>query len=109
RLARVDLLIVTLPVTAEERVAQLLQKLWVLPVDIRLATFGSKLRFRPRNYSYVGSVPVFAVFDKPIADWDLVAKWMVDHVIGGLILLLAAPVMALVAVAIKLDSKGPVL
>ena len=36
-------------------------------------------------------------------------KWLFDHAAGTLILLLAAPVMALVALAIKFDSPGPVL
>ena len=36
----------------------MLKKLWVLPVDIRLAAHSNKLRFRPRAYSYVGGVPV---------------------------------------------------
>ncbi len=50
------------------------------------------------------------VFDKPIADWDSVAKWLFDNVIVALAAArCCAPVMALVALAIKLDSKGPVL
>jgi exopolysaccharide biosynthesis polyprenyl glycosylphosphotransferase len=36
-------------------------------------------------------------------------KWLFDKLVGGLILLLALPVMAVVALAIKLDSRGPVL
>ncbi|MCG3102670.1 sugar transferase, partial [Enterobacter sp. DRP3] len=36
-------------------------------------------------------------------------KWLFDHVVGALALIAALPVMALVAVAIKLDSPGPVL
>src|SRR5437868_14623617 len=36
-------------------------------------------------------------------------KWLFDRVVGGLILLMALPVMALVALAIKLDSPGPIL
>jgi Undecaprenyl-phosphate glucose phosphotransferase len=109
RLARIDLLIVALPITAENRVLQMVRQLWVLPVDIRLSAHTNKLRFRPRTYSFVGTVPFLDVFDKPIAGWDVVSKWMVDHIVGGLILIAAAPVMALVALAIKLDSKGPVL
>ena len=109
RLARIDLLIVALPITAENRVLQMVRQLWVLPVDIRLSAHTNKLRFRPRTYSFVGKVPFLDVFDKPIAGWDVVSKWMVDHIVGSLILLLAAPVMAVVALAIKLDSKGPVL
>ena len=62
----------------------MLKKLWVLPVDIRLAAHANKLQFRPRSYSYIGNVPVLDVFDRPIADWDVVMKWLFDKIIGGL-------------------------
>jgi exopolysaccharide biosynthesis polyprenyl glycosylphosphotransferase len=81
----------------------------VLPVDIRLSAHTNKLRFRPRSYSYLGKVPTLDVFEAPITDWDLVMKWLFDHVVGFIVLLMALPVMALVALAIKLDSPGPVL
>ena len=67
----------------------MLKKLWVLPVDIRLSAHSNKLRFRPRSYSYIGSVPVIDVFDRPIADWDVVMKWLFDKIVGGLALLAA--------------------
>ena len=105
----VDMLIVALPVSAETRVLQLIKKLWVLPVDIRLAAQASKLRFRPRTYSFAGTVPLIDVVDRPITDWDVVLKWLFDKSVATLALLGLAPVMALVALAIKLDSKGPVL
>jgi len=54
-------------------------------------------------------VPVIDVFDRPIADWDVVMKWLFDKLVGGVALLAAAPVMAIIAIAIKLDSRGPVL
>ncbi len=108
RRTRIDLLLVSLPITAEERVLQMVKKLWVLPVDLRLAAHMSRLRFRPRAYSYIGNVPVLDIYDKPITDWNYVSKWLFDRIIGGLLLLAAAPVMALAAIAIKLDSKGPV-
>jgi Undecaprenyl-phosphate glucose phosphotransferase len=109
RHTRVDLVIFSLPISAEARILQMLRKLWVLPVDIRLSAHTNKLRFRPRSYSYIGNVPVIDIFDKPIADWDVVMKWLFDKVVGALALLFVAPIMALVALAIKLDSKGPVL
>ncbi|HKY85587.1 MAG TPA: undecaprenyl-phosphate glucose phosphotransferase [Pseudorhodoplanes sp.] len=109
RRTRVDLVVFSLPISAENRILQMLKKLWVLPIDIRLSAHSNKLRFRPRSYSYIGSVPVIDVFDRPIADWDVVMKWLFDKVVGGLALLAAAPLMAIIAVAIKLDSRGPVL
>jgi Undecaprenyl-phosphate glucose phosphotransferase len=109
RRTRVDLVLFALPISAETRILEMLKKLWVLPVDIRLSAHTNKLRFRPRSYSYIGKVPTLDVFEAPITDWDLVMKWMFDHFVGGIILLLAAPIMALVALAVKLDSPGPVL
>ena len=109
RRTRVDLVLFALPISAETRILEMLKKLWVLPVDIRLSAHTNKLRFRPRSYSYLGKVPTLDVFEAPITDWDLVMKWLFDHVVGALILLLALPVMAMVALAIKLDSPGPVL
>ena len=93
----------------KNRILQMLKKLWVLPVDIRLSAHTNKLRFRPRSYSYIGNVPVLDIFDKPIADWDVVMKWLFDKIVGTLALIVALPVMLVVAIAIKLDSRGPVL
>src|SRR5712691_2225336 len=109
RRTRIDLVIFSLPISAEGRILQMLKKLWVLPVDIRLSAHSNKLRFRPRAYSYIGNVPVLDVFDKPITDWDVVMKWLFDKVVGGLLLLATAPIMLITAIAIKLDSRGPVL
>ncbi len=109
RRTRIDLVIFSLPISAEGRILQMLRKLWVLPVDIRLSAHSNKLRFRPRAYSYLGNVPVLDVFDKPITDWDVVMKWLFDKVVGSLLLIALSPLMLLTALAIKLDSRGPVL
>ncbi|TIM24751.1 MAG: undecaprenyl-phosphate glucose phosphotransferase [Mesorhizobium sp.] len=101
--------IVSLPLTAESRVLQLLKKLWVLPVDIRLSAHSNALQFRPRAYSYIGAVPMLDIFDKPINDWDSVAKRAFDIVFSLIGIVVFSPVMLATAIAIKLDSKGPVL
>jgi Undecaprenyl-phosphate glucose phosphotransferase len=108
RRTRIDLVIFSLPISAETRILQMLKKLWVLPVDIRLAAHNTKLRFRPRAYSYIGGVPVLDVLDKPITDWDVVTKWLFDKIVGSLALLALSPLMLLTAIAIKLDSRGPI-
>jgi hypothetical protein len=70
RRTRVDLVLFALPISAETRILEMLKKLWVLPVDIRLSAHTNKLRFRPRSYSYLGEVPTLDVFEAPITDWD---------------------------------------
>jgi Undecaprenyl-phosphate glucose phosphotransferase len=109
RQTRVDLVIVSMPLSAEKRVLEMLKQLWVLPVDIRLSAHMSKLRFASSAYSYLGDVPLFDVADRPISDWNLVFKWLFDHVVAALSIVLLSPVMIATAIAIKLDSKGPVL
>jgi Undecaprenyl-phosphate glucose phosphotransferase len=108
RKTRIDLVLFALPISAEGRILQMLKKLWVLPVDIRLAAHTNSLRFRPRAYSYLGNVPVLDILDKPITDWDVVMKWLFDKIVGTILLILCSPLMLLTAIAIKLDSRGPV-
>ncbi len=109
RTSRLDLVIVALPLNAEDRLASVAKALSVLPADIKLPAKFTTLRFSPRTYSHVGSVAMIDLYDKPISNWGTVSKWLFDKTVGTLALILLAPVMALVAVAVKLDSRGPVL
>jgi hypothetical protein len=109
RSSRVDLVIFALPITAEKRILTMLRKLCVLPVDIRPAAHANHLRFRPRSYSYVGGLPVLDILDRPIADWNVVIKFVFDKVVGSLALIALSPVLILTALAIKLETPGPVL
>ena len=108
RQTRVDLVIVSMPLSAEKRVLEMLTQLWVLPVDIRLSAHMSKLRFTSKAYSYVGDVPVFDMIDRPISDWNLIFKWLFDKLVALIALIAFSPIMLVTAIAIKLDSKGPV-
>jgi len=109
RLARIDMLIVCIPLRAEQRVLELLKKLWILPVDIRLSAHTDKVRFRNRGASFIGTVPFVDVVAKPIADWDMVAKRTFDLVFATSAIIALFPVMIAAAIAVKLESKGPVL
>jgi Undecaprenyl-phosphate glucose phosphotransferase len=109
RRSRVDLVLVALPVTAEQRLVKVVNKLSVLPVDIKLPARSTQLRFAPRTYSHVGSIAMIDLYDKPITDWGIVTKWAFDKVVAASALLILSPVMAAVALAIRLDSRGPIL
>ena len=104
----VDLVIVSMPLSAEKRVLDMLTQLWVLPVDIRLSAHMSKLKFTHKAYSYVGDIAVFDMADRPISDWNLIFKWVFDKAVALLALILLSPVMVITAIAIKLESRGPV-
>ena len=47
--------------------------------------------------------------ERPLKGWSAVRKMLFDRLAGGTLLLLASPVLLVIAVMIKLDSRGPVL
>jgi len=69
---KIDMLIVSLPITAENRSAAGLEELWVLPVDIRLSAHTNKLRFR-RAPIPISEPCLLDIFDKP--DRRLGFRW----------------------------------
>ena len=106
---RVDLIIVAIPLSAEARLLYILKRLWELPVDIRISGKASSLKFSSKAYTYIGRLPLLAVFDRPLMGWGLFLKNVFDRVIASTAIVVLAPVMLAVAVAIRLESKGPVL
>jgi Undecaprenyl-phosphate glucose phosphotransferase len=109
RIAHVDMLIVTIPIKAERRLLEFLKQLWVLPVDIRLSAHTASLDFRDRASSFIEGVPFVDVVDKPVADWDAIVKRALDLLVATIALILLSPIMLATAIAIRLDSPGPVL
>ncbi|HET7060310.1 MAG TPA: sugar transferase [Candidatus Saccharimonadales bacterium] len=74
-------------------------------------------RFVPGNSElFVGNievdlfqaVPVIAVHQTALVGWGRIVKRLMDIGLGGLMLLLASPFMLLIALSIKLTSRGPV-
>lgn len=57
----------------------------------------------------VGRQNLLQIMEPPLAAWDREIKRFADIVVAILALFLAAPLLMLVALAIKLESKGPVL
>jgi Undecaprenyl-phosphate glucose phosphotransferase len=109
RIAHVDMVIVTIPINAEGRLLEVLRKLWVLPVDIRLSAHTEGLDFRDRTASsWIGAMPFVDVVEKPLADWDAIVKRLMDLLFTSIALILLSPVMLVTALAIRLDSPGPI-
>jgi Undecaprenyl-phosphate glucose phosphotransferase len=105
----VDLIVLTMPPRAEDRILHILAPLWVLPVDIRLAPHDGKLGLRPRSYRWLGELALLDLFDRPMRVRDAVFKRGFDLCMGLALTLLALPVMGAIALAIRLDSPGPIL
>jgi Undecaprenyl-phosphate glucose phosphotransferase len=105
----IDEVIVALPLDAERRLKALFDKLKLIAIDLRLSVEPVTERFQVRGISYVGDVPVLEIADRPLKHWRAVIKWIEDKVLAAILLILLGPLMAIVALLIKLDSPGPML
>ncbi|HVH76649.1 MAG TPA: undecaprenyl-phosphate glucose phosphotransferase [Stellaceae bacterium] len=109
RRTAIDEVIVALPLNAETRLRQLFDKLKLLPVDLRLSAEPMAEAFPVRGLTYLADVPVLEIMERPLKNWNAITKWIEDKLLGGILLLLSLPLMAVVAALVKFDSKGPVL
>ena len=105
----VNLIIVAIPLSAETRMLHILKRLWELPVDIRISGAAGKLKLSRQAYTYLGNLPLLSAFERPLSGWDQVMKSLVDRAIALAAIIGLSPVMLAVALAVKWESKGPVI
>jgi Undecaprenyl-phosphate glucose phosphotransferase len=108
RLAPVDEIVIALPLEAESRIRSLCDKMKALAVDVRLSLEPLTDTFRVRRLGYVADVPVLQVVNRPLKNWSGLAKVLEDKLLGIFLSVMATPLMLLIAILIKLDSRGPV-
>jgi Undecaprenyl-phosphate glucose phosphotransferase len=109
RAHEVDLIIVAIPMSAEQRLLQILKRLWELPVDIRVSGQAAVLKLSPRAYTYLGELPLLAIFDRPLNGWNQFLKDTMDRAIALVAIIGLTPVMLVVAAAVRLESNGPII
>lgn len=106
----IDDVIIALPWHEDDRIMAVVAKLRELTVNVYLLSdlvgFRTKFRSPP---SHFGDLPILQVVDKPMAGWDGAIKAAEDYILAPFILILAAPLLLLIALAVKLDSPGPLL
>jgi Undecaprenyl-phosphate glucose phosphotransferase len=105
----VDDVIIALPWSADEAIMRLVAMLRELPVNVYLSSdlIGFQLPFRSCP-DHFGTTPLVEVIGRPLEGWGVLRKAALDYSLGILLTILVLPIMAAIALAIKLDSRGPV-
>ncbi|RMO91597.1 Undecaprenyl-phosphate galactosephosphotransferase [Pseudomonas syringae pv. philadelphi] len=106
---KVTQVLVALPWTAENRMDYIIRELRRLPVNVLLVPDMIAFRHTHNRITEVARLPMFNASEVPLNGWSPFIKRAEDIVLSSLALLALSPVMLLVALAIKLDSPGPVL
>jgi Undecaprenyl-phosphate glucose phosphotransferase len=106
----VDDVVIALPWSADEQIVTMMAKLRELPVNVYLGAdlIGFRLPFR-QPPDHFGDLPLVEVMGRPLAGWGGLRKAALDYGLGLTLTVLLLPFMALIALAIKLDSGGAML
>lgn len=108
----VDRVIVAVPTGAQARVRQVIANLRPLPNEISLLLEDELVpadAISPQHTAPISDLPLARVSGIPRHLGRAIVKRSLDLLIGSLALLIALPIMFLVALAIRLDSPGPIL
>jgi Undecaprenyl-phosphate glucose phosphotransferase len=104
----VDRVVIAVPPKAQGRVRQLIERLSVLPNQIMLLLEDVAPGQRAA-LERIAEAPLAPVCGPPAHRPRAFVKRAEDLLIGSVALVLTLPVMAVIALAIKLDSPGPIL
>jgi Undecaprenyl-phosphate glucose phosphotransferase len=107
---KVDDVVICLPWSADDKIMEIMAALRELPVNVYLASdlIGFRLGLK-KPPDHFDQMPMVEVMGRPLAGWGGLQKALLDYVLGTIILILTLPLMLLIAIAVKLDSPGPVL
>lgn len=109
RSRRCDDVLVSLPWSAEERIRDIVQRLNVLPVCVRLAPDLVSFGYPAAQSGHYAGLSVLNVIRNPLRDWYRLLKAAEDRLLSAILLTVLAPAMMCIALLVRLESPGPVL
>jgi putative colanic acid biosynthesis UDP-glucose lipid carrier transferase len=106
---KVDLIYVAMPMASQPRILKLLDQVCDTTASVYFAPDIFLFDLIQARMDTVGGLPVLAVCETPFYGVNGIVKRASDMVLAALILVLISPVMAAIAIGVKLSSPGPVL
>jgi len=106
---QLDQVILALPQIRQDRLEYIADTLSAASIDLCVLpreTLELKTGYR---VNFLGSLPVFAIWQQPIRDVDGIVKEMLDRGLAVVALILLSPILLFTCLAIRLESKGPIL
>ena len=105
----VDQVWISLPHSEEKTIREVINALDGSPVEIRYVPDIFEYQLMHHSLSEVAGVPVVNISYSAIDGVNKILKAVEDYVLASVLLIFASPLMALIAIGVKLTSSGPVL
>jgi putative colanic acid biosysnthesis UDP-glucose lipid carrier transferase len=108
REGRIDIVYIGLPLRAESRISELLEALADTTATVYLTADFATYDLLSARWHQIGNVPLVSIHDSPFSGPAAWLKRLEDVVLGSMILALIALPMLLIALGVKITSRGPV-
>jgi exopolysaccharide biosynthesis polyprenyl glycosylphosphotransferase len=100
---------IALPVYAYDRINLVMYELEKLPVRIKVVPDYFSLAIVQAKADVLGGIPIIGLREPVIEGLPRLTKRIFDIIMGSLLLILLSPLMLIIALAVRIDSKGPAL
>ena len=100
---------ITLPMSSQPRIVRLLSDLQDTTASLYVVPDVFGISIIQGRLADLGGVPVVGLLETPFTGANRLFKRLSDIALSSLILLLISPLLAVISIAVKLSSRGPVI
>ena len=104
----IDQVWIALPLRADARIREVLAMTRDHPVEVRFVPDIYSFHLLNHSVTEVAGLPVISLTETPMAGVNRILKAIEDYSLATMFLVIASPVMVLLAIGVKLSSPGPV-
>ncbi|PKV47915.1 MULTISPECIES: undecaprenyl-phosphate glucose phosphotransferase [unclassified Janthinobacterium] len=105
----IKMIFISQPISAQPRIRKMLDELEDTTASVYFLPDIYIFDLMQARFDNVGGMPVIAIRESPFTGFNSMVKRSSDIVLGLLIQIMLLPVMLVIAIAVKLTSKGPVI
>jgi len=105
---RIDQVFVALPLEAHHRIQVVLSNISDEMVDVKVVPDLYQFAVLRGGVEDFDGLPVVSLKETPLYGWRVVAKRIFDVIFSIVVLVTISPLMLLIALAVKISSRGPV-
>lgn len=104
-----DGIYIALPMRAEKLISNIVNQLSDSSIPVHIVPDLFTFNLVTSRTTNIGRIPLLSVYESPFDELGMMIKRAQDVILGSLILTLIAVPMAIIAMAVKFSSPGPVL
>ena len=106
---KIDLFFIALPITEYAHLGNVLRSLHNHSSDIKVVPGAYEFINLRGGVDELDGLPFVSLQNSPLYGWNKASKRLFDLFLGGLLLIVLSPLLLIIALLVKISSKGPVL